>query len=86
MISRSRASKAELLLRGINRLSSAGKRSPWQTRSQDMKEISNELSKDILSADQSMGKHADETSVKGSNERHQDTENTLSRTSRQFHL
>jgi hypothetical protein len=29
-----------------------------------MKEISNELSKDSLSADQSMGKHADETSVK----------------------
>jgi hypothetical protein len=63
MISRSRASKAELLLRGMNSLSSAGKHNPWQTRSQDMKEISNELSKDSQSADQSMGKRADETSV-----------------------
>ena len=29
-----------------------------------MKEISNESSKDIMNAAQSMGKHADETSVK----------------------
>jgi hypothetical protein len=40
-----------------------------------MKEISNKSSKDILSAAQSMGKHADETSVKDGGRIQEETKN-----------